>query len=257
MKSRGKIQYLISLGSILLFLLIWSIAAGRIDAPIILPTPLEVFSDLLRILGRGDFWLALGNTVVRGLIGFALSFGLALAAGVAGGLSRGVEAFLRPFLTIIRTTPVMSVILLGMIWFKTDNVPIFVCLLTIFPVITASVMEGIRNVDPGLLSMAQVYKVPMAGTILHVHLPSILPYVIAGAGASIGLTWKVVIAAEVLSQPFHALGTGLQYAQATLETGEVFAWTIAAVTLSGISEFIFHVITNRIPWRAGSSENQG
>ena len=70
--------------------------------------------------------------------------------------------------------------------------------------------------------------------------------------AGIGIAWKVVIAAEVLSQPVHAIGTGLQFSQLNLETAEVMAWTVTAVVLSGLSELVLDIFIKRRRWeRAG------
>jgi len=52
----------------------------------------------------------------------------------------------------------------------------------------------------------------------------------------LGLTWKVVIAGEVLAQPLHGIGTGMFQAKLYLETGEVFAWTVCAIVLSAVTE---------------------
>ncbi len=54
------------------------------------------------------------------------------------------------------------------------------------------------------------------------------------------MTWKVVIAAEVLTVPRRGIGSGMQYAQINLETGEVMAWTAAAILLSGASTLVFN-----------------
>ena len=59
-------------------------------------------------------------------------------------------------------------------------------------------------------------------------------FLIAAISTSFGIGWKVVIAAEVLSQPKYAIGTSLQNSKLYLNIDEVFAWTIIAI-LSWIS----------------------
>ncbi len=68
------------------------------------------------------------------------------------------------------------------------------------------------------------------------------PFVISAFSIALGLTWKVIIAAEVLSQPPFGIGTQLQEARVELETARVFAWTAVAVILAGLSDGVFYLI---------------
>jgi hypothetical protein len=56
---------------------------------------------------------------------------------------------------------------------------------------------------------------------------------VSGVSAAVGITWKVVIAAEVLAMPIYSVGTKMQNARINLETAEVFAWTFVSIVLSG------------------------
>ena len=52
------------------------------------------------------------------------------------------------------------------------------------------------------------------------------------------MAFKSGIAAEVIGQPLETIGNGLYNAKIYLETGELFAWTIAIVVISFICEKI-------------------
>lgn len=236
-----------SLWGVLFLVLVWYGAAIAIGAEIILPTPAAAFTALIALLGRGAFWSSVGFTVLRGFLGFFLSFALGLLMGVASGKNRLIRSFTKPLVVVIRSTPVMSVILLAMIWFKSDSVPVFVSFLMAFPIVLGNVTEGVLRVDAKLMEMARFFRVPKRDIFFGIELPSLFPFLMAGAEAALGLTWKVVIAAEVLSQPIHAIGTRLQDAKVYLETASVFAWTVVAVFLSAVTEVLFRLALRR--WR--------
>jgi NitT/TauT family transport system permease protein len=145
----------------------------------------------------------------------------------------------------------MAVILLAMIWFKTGVVPIFVGFLVGFPIVFGSVVQGIRAIDPQLEEMALVYGVTGVRMARHVSLPALVPFLLGAASSGLGLTWRVVVGAEILSQPLHAIGTALQTAQARLETAEVFAWTVVAVVLGAVAELGLRGLERLVPWRRG------
>jgi NitT/TauT family transport system permease protein len=64
----------------------------------------------------------------------------------------------------------------------------------------------------------------------------------AALRSSLSLSWKVVVAAEVLVQPVLSMGSGMQRAKANLETAELFAWTIATVAAAGLSEALLGLL---------------
>lgn len=204
----------------------------------------------MEILVSPGFGVAVAATVVRGLLGFGLSVVAGVGLGAAAGLSRTLFRMLEPGMAVVRAVPVISVILLALIWFTSDAVPVFVCVLMTTPVLYGNVVAGIRAIDPDLVVMARVYRVSPVKIARDIYLPSILPHMVAGFSVSLGLTWKVVVAAEVLSQPLHAVGSNLQEAKVALETASVLAWTVVAVLLSGLSEGLLrHVERKLTVWR--------
>jgi len=239
----------VTLAAVVVMFLIWQLGSLAFGSPIILPSPAETAAGLVKLLVSIGFWQAVGATLFRGLAGFLLSCLCGTLIGGLAGYSRTARSFVSPFLTVIRSTPVMSVILLALIWFHTDEVPVFVGFLMGFPIICGNIVEGVQAVDRTLLEMARAYRVPPLRVVTGIHLPSVFPYFIAGVSTALGITWKVVVAAEVLSQPVHAIGTGLALAKYRLDTAEVFAWTVVAILLSGASDALLLLVDRRIPWR--------
>jgi NitT/TauT family transport system permease protein len=237
------------LASTVALLLLWKLASAVVGAEVILPSPESTFLAVSRLFAGADFWAAVGATVVRGLLGFALSLAAGVVVGCAAGYSRTIGHVVSPFLAVVRTTPMMSIILLALIWFRTDAVPVFTSFLVAFPIICGNVIVGVQNVAPELVEMARAYQVPLRRSLVHLYIPSLVPYLFAAASTAMGLTWKVVVAAEVLSQPLHAVGTGLQDAKIVLDTAGVFAWTAVAIILSAFTEGLIARASRLIPWR--------
>jgi len=238
--------------SALVLVLVWKLISLIIGADIILPSPETAFKALYQLMMDEGFMDSLLSTLRRGFTGFLLSAAAALIIGIAAGENRIVYSLLKPLLTIIKTVPVLSIVLLAIIWLNTENVPIFVCFLVVFPIISANVIEGIKNVDPHLLEMSKIYRVKKIKVIFQIYLPSLIPYLLAGLSTAAGVTWKAVIAAEVISMPRSAIGTGMQFAQIQLNTADLFAWTIVAIIISSLSESILLMFQYLLPWRRKS-----
>ena len=237
---------LITLGAVAGLVLVWKAVSVLIGSSIILPSPEFTIGTFVEFLKTGDFWMAVASTTLRGLVGFFIAVALGIGIGLAAGLNAFIYRLFQPVLTIVRSTPIMSIILLALIWFSSGSVPVFVSLLITFPVITGNVIDGIRSSDAELLEMARLYRVSGGRVMRELILPSILPFVIAGSSTAMGLTWKVVVAAEVLSQPKHAIGTGLFESKSQLETAGVFAWTLVAIGLSFLFEGLIRLFEKSV-----------
>lgn len=250
-RPRGARAFYITGGSLFLFYLIWKLATIRLGKEIILPSPEAAFTALLNLLRTPDFWRHFSATLYRGLLGFSLSYLVGLVFGLYSGLNPYFNLFFRPILVMIRSTPSMSLILLALIWFKSDFVTIFVTFFVVFPLVTQNVLEGIRQVDPTLLEMAKIFRVKPRRVWMKLYLPAILPFLAAGAAAGLGITWKVMIAAEVMAVPRWGMGTQMDTARTFLNTPEVFAWTAVVLLLGYLfDQAIDYIIQNLLlPWR--------
>jgi NitT/TauT family transport system permease protein len=158
---------------------------------------------------------------------------------------------MRPILVTIRSIPVVSIILLALIWFHPGAVPVFIGMLTMFPFICTNVSDGIRNIDKELVVMAEFYKVIRKRIVRELYIPAIMPFIVSGASSALGIGWRAIIIGEVLSQPRYGIGTMMQNAQTFLNVDAVIAWTIIAVLISyGFEKAIRWIEGRFIIWRS-------
>ncbi|HAP31899.1 MAG TPA: ABC transporter permease [Firmicutes bacterium] len=221
-------------GAVLCLLIIWEVIARIVGARILLPPPGETLKELVFIIHSENFWPAVINTITRSLVGFGLTFLTAAVFAVLAGLWKPLHYLFNPLVVITKAAPPISVILLALIWLGTEKAPVLVGFLVIFPIIYTNIITGVDNVEPKLIEMAAMYKVRRRRMILDVYLPAVMPYVLAACSTALGLNLRVVIMAEVLSQPPVSMGSSLQSARVFLNTAGVFAWTTVAVALAAL-----------------------
>ncbi len=248
--NKKRTDTCISILSSFVLILIWELGAALLGASIILPTPLEVLKELANLVSSQDFLANLGFTILRALESFIIIVIAGSIAGILAGRFHVFNSIIRPLVTIFKATPVMSVILLAYIWLRTGAVPVFSAFLMAFPVMFVQTMAGYQSIDTKLLAMCEIYDIKGKERIKHLIIPSLLPYLTTGAKQTLSIIWKVVIAAEVLTLPKHGVGRALQLAQIQLETAKVFAWTIVAILLTALGDFIFNAV---LKWRFGNA----
>lgn len=231
-----------SINKILIFIFwisIWQLAHIIIARDIYVPSPYRVFLTLGDLIFLPTFWRAIAYSIYRVIAGLFLSLILGLIIGIASALNNYVYDIINPFIKVIKATPVLSFIIIALVWFTSYNVPIFICFLMCFPIIWTNVVAGVRNVDHRLLEMSKIYRVKKLNILRKIYLPTVLPYLSAACITSLGLGWKVSVAAEVLSNPRYAIGSHLYSAKVYLDSSELFAWTFVVIVLSIIFEGIF------------------
>lgn len=170
-------------------------------------------------------------------MGFSITTILALVLGVLSGLKPSIRYALKPIVTLFKAVPTMAVILLALIWLKSERAPTLVAFLVTFPILYQNVVEGLLQMDVRLIEMAQIYNIGQLKMIKDIYLPSLKNYLLAGISSALGLTVKIVIAAEVLSQPYMSIGTNFQMEKVNLNTAGVFAWSLFCVLLVAILDF--------------------
>jgi len=248
--STSKSKY-ISLASVIVMLLIWKLLSVYFGSAFVLPSPEKTLITTLNLFTDGNFLLTVGSTVLRSLAGFFLSALLGIITGIASGMNPWFDAFLRPVLVTIRSTPVIAIILLALLWLNPGTVPVFIAFLTMFPFICTNVSDGIKSIDPDLVQMARFYRVGKERIIKELYIPAIMPFIISGASSAMGIGWRAIITGEVLSHPKYGIGTLMQNAQTFLNVDAVIAWTIIAVIISyGFEKALRRVEHKLIAWRS-------
>lgn len=225
----------------LFWLAIWQIGAMLVNNPLLLPSPWQTAEALLGLAGETKFYLNISWTMLRCLLAMALSF----VIGAAAAFGAYKSAWLRRVLTLpvgfFKAVPVMAIIIYVILLAKADIVAVIVCFLMCFPVVYTNILEGLDSMPAELLELAKVYWFTEWQTMKYMYIPSIEPQIKASVRLIAGLSWKAVVAAEVLSIPKFSLGYEMLSAKYYLETPQLFAYILVIVVLSLTVEKIINI----------------
>ena len=228
------------------WILIWQLASMWLKQEILLASPVSVIKRLGQLIITADFWKSIGFSFGRIILGFtlALLFGTLLAA--LSYVFFAVEILMEPLITVIKATPVASVIILCLIWIPSRNVSVFISFLMVFPVIYTNLLAGMRQTDKQLLEMADSFGAGLVKKVEFVYLSQVMPYAVTACKLGLGLCWKAGIAAEVIGIPTGSIGEKLYKSKVYLETPDLFAWTMVIIFVSLIFEKIFLFFLKKI-----------
>lgn len=238
-----------ALGIAAFWIAVWAVAAAFVGSSLLLPTPWETAARLVRLAATSDLLLCAAASLVRVIAGIC-------AAVIAGALTaalccafRTADRLIFPFMTVIKTTPVASFIILALVWLGTSVLPAFISFLMVYPVIFTNVRAGIQSVDEGVLRMSRLFRLPLRTRIRRIYIPAAYPHFVTALKTSLGLAWKAGIAAEVIAAPKYSIGRMLYMSKVYFETVDLFAWTLVVIILSLLIELAFGRLIGRASGR--------
>lgn len=234
------------------WLLVWQGLALAVGKNLLLPAPLTVLRRLTELAAAAAFWRAVGISLLRILCGVVCAAVLGAVLAALCARFRWLDALFSPLLTVVKSTPVASFIILALLWMGRSVLPAFISALIVLPVVWINVRDGIRETDKDLLEVARVFRFFRAKTVLRVYVPSALPWFLSACRSSLGLGWKAGIAAEVLTVPAISIGRMLYESKLYWETADLFAWTVVVILCSLVIEKLVMSALEKLRVRYGA-----
>ena len=222
--------------AVLLALIVWQVAAMAVNLPVIFVSPLQVCKRLLTIWREPDFFTVVWHSLLRIALGFVSALVLGSLLALLAGRFPVVKTLLWPYVTVMKTVPVASFIIISLIWLRAENLAVFISFLMVFPSIYLNVLQGYEKADRELLEMAQVFRVPYGRQLRRIYLPSVRPFLLSACSVALGMAWKSGVAAEVIAISNHSLGEKLYESKVYFQNVDLFAWTVVIVLCSFLFE---------------------
>ena len=241
----GSRRLLAPLAVIAILLGAWELAArwdwisGALSIEdFLVPAPSDIAESLWRdrSLLADDAWV----TVREVVLGFLIALAVGLAFAIVLHLSETLRRAFYPLLVASQTIPPVAIAPILVVWFGFGIAPklFLVALICFFP-ITVNTLDGLRSVDPQLITMMRTLGAPRIQILGRVELPSALPFLFSGARIAIAVAVIAAVFAEWAGAD-SGLGHQILIASSQLLTARMFA---AIVVLSAIAIVLFALVT--------------
>ena len=179
----------------------WAVVASAGLFPeALFPHPLAVARGLLSELASGR----VVDDVVASLFRVSVGFGLAAVLGVPAGLLLGRSAWARqaflPTVNFFRSLSPLAWIPFAILWLGIGDPPaiFLIFMAALFPVIL-STCAAVASIPSVYFRVARDLGIEGGALLREVTLPAIAPQVITALRVTAGLSWLVVVAAEMIA----------------------------------------------------------
>ncbi len=210
-----------------LFIGFWQIiASAGFFLRTFLPAPLDVLQAVFELAQTGDLLRHASASLFRAFSGFLLASMIAIPSGLVLGFFKTAGDAFDGLIHIFRTISPIAWIPLAILWFGIGDLPaIFIIFITaVFPIIVATI-HAVKHVDPLLLKVARNFGATNKQIILKVIVPSALPHIFVGLRIALGISWMVIVAAEMVGMR-SGLGYMILDARNFLRTDMIIAGMI-------------------------------
>jgi NitT/TauT family transport system permease protein len=181
--------------------LLWAgLASANLFPPSLFPHPWDVARGLVLEFRSGR----LVNDAIASLFRVSAGFLLAVLMGVPAGLvlghsTRARDAFL-PIVNFFRSLSPLAWIPFAILWLGIGDPPaIFLIFMAAFFPIVLSTTAAVANIPSVFFRVARDLGISGARLLSAVTLPAIAPQVITTLRVTAGLSWLVVVAAEMIA----------------------------------------------------------
>jgi NitT/TauT family transport system permease protein len=251
MKKAGK--HMLFYGALLG---IWVVLARlKIWPPYVFPDPKGVLESLYAGFSDKSFFIAIGVSMRRMLLGYGLSVVLGMALGLMVASNKFLEETLGGLLVSLQSLPSICWLPLAVLWFGLSEKAI------LFVVVMGSLLSVTISMEAGRRQMPKIYG--MAGRNLGAHgfrlfffvlLPASLPYIVNGLKQGWAFAWRSLISGEMI---FVSLGLGqlLMMGRDLNDMSQVIAVMILIIAIGYIVDgLVFQTIERRLRRKWGVEE---
>jgi glycine betaine/proline transport system permease protein len=211
----------------LLVIVLIAIAAWRFSG-----IPLAIFSMItMTLIGLLGLWVESMTTLAMVLSAVIFCAIVGIPLGIVAGRSDRFEAWIRPALDAMQTTPAFVYLVPIVMLFSVGNVAgVLATIIFSIPPIIRLTSLGIRQVHPELVEAAQAFGATNWQVLRRVQVPLAMPTILAGLNQTIMMALSMVVIAALIGA--GGLGSPVMLGLNTLDIGRAVIGGLAIVLMA-------------------------
>ena len=253
--------------SVVAFLIFWEIGSRSeawlgFPVPWVsrVPAPTAVAAVFLQLIADPNYWISWYLSTKRVFEGFIAAMLLGIPLGLGMAVSRTFHGITFPVFEVLRPIPPLAWVPASIIFWPTQELSIaFVTFLGAFFAIVINVIGGAQAIDVRYFQAARSMGSSSLDIFRRIILPGTLPSIVVGATVGIGITWAVVVAAEMISgggsagSMGGAAGGGLGFFIWNSYVGGSYTQIVVGMISIGVAGYISSALLRKLgdlvtPW---------
>lgn len=221
---------------------------------LVLPGPGVTLANLWDQLQTGLLWHAIGDTLERAVIGYAVALVIGTVVGLLVARIPPLRAAVGSLITGLQTLPSAAWLPFAIILFGLNtSAIIFVIVMAAAPSIANGVIAGVDYTPPLLLKAGKLMGLSGLSLTRHLIMPAALPTFVAGMKQAWAFSWHGLLTAELLVLVAGEPSIGVLFSadQAQTDMPSTIAIMIVILVLGILVDALFGKANNAIRRRWG------
>lgn len=229
-KQKAKDGLIFFLGIILIGCIIQ--IAGKLKGDILVfPGVLEILKSFVRLLKTPGTYLLIFTTISHLFIAMLLSTVFGILIGMIEGLCPFVRQLLKPLMIMLRSLPMIVIVVIIMVLSEYSRVPYIASLMILIPLISEAACEGCCSIDKELIDVYRLNGTLNLRILLTVYMPLMSGYLRQAYINAVGMGMKMVVSAEYLVQTRNSLGKAVMSSSYFSEYADIYAYALIMILL--------------------------
>jgi NitT/TauT family transport system permease protein len=238
----------------LLFLAAWQVGS-LFSKPDYFPGPIQTLQGSIELFEDGSILSFSLISLWRVLRGWALGVAIGLPLGLLLGRVRLARLLIEPFLDFFRFIPALAFLTLFVLWFGIDESSkvLLIAYATTF-IVTINTAAGVFALEEDKIRAARSMGATETQILLHVVLPSSIPFIFTGMRIAMGNSFAAIVGAEMIAAK-EGLGYLIWTSRLYFRTDWVFLGIIALGVLGFLTDRALRVAGTRLLKKYGVRED--
>lgn len=230
---------------------IWA-RASHLQSDSLAP-PSEVMLALAGAIADFSILTATRDTLFAAFAGLAIGSIVGLALGIAFGLSSTLDRLMEVTVEAIRPIPSIALLPIALIalGFGYRMEIVIVAFACVWPILILS-RAAVRSIEPRLMEVARVLRLPAAQRVWKIIIPAALPRIFVAFRLAAGIALIVAVTVEIAINPI-GLGAGIMLAQQALRADLMLAYLVWIGVIGYALNILLMVAQRRLFGRAALS----
>lgn len=219
----------------ILIILYFIIYYSSIFSEILFPSPINITYEFAKIFTSWNNITNIVLTFMRIIAAFVISVLLGVFFGLIIGNNKELYNTLEPIIELIRSTPIIAIYPLIMLFFGIDTFSkIVFAFIGAFMIVLINCIYGVHYVNASYNNMSMLYKIKNKYFIFKILLPGILPFAFAGMRSAASTVIILIFVAEMFVGSISGIGHMITLAQYNYNIAKLYA----LILFSGIFGYI-------------------
>jgi NitT/TauT family transport system permease protein len=235
-------RFCIQLAGIALAIAFWWIGSSFLSKDFHGFTPMKTFSALVEMVPTKPFLVGLVESMKRLLGGMGIAIGIGIPIGILVGYIRIANKLTYTLFQFLRMTSPLSWMPIAIIIFGVGAGPVYflIAISAVWPIVIDTA-HGVEKVNQGWIDVAKTLGGKGLTLIRRVILPAIMPDILTGLRLALGVSWIVIVPAEMLG-----VASGLGYMILDFRDIVDYASVMSVILVIGTLGYVTDAIIKRL-----------